>query len=136
MQSLRPVIWTRLPGLVPYKEALELQEGMVSSRLKARAMLADTSSQLTSDQRRDLQLLSDTDMVLFLQHAPVYTIGRRTNQEVNKEERERLQALGADYVLTKRGGLTTFHGPGQLMAYPIFDLAAMKVYLIVGFISV
>lgn len=59
--------------------------------------------------------------VLLVEHPPVYTVGRRQGN-YTKEDEERLRALGADYQITDRGGLITFHGPGQLVAYPILNL--------------
>lgn len=52
---------------------------------------------------------------------PVYTIGIRKSGYSDEEEK-RLKALGAEFYRTNRGGLITFHGPGQLVAYPIIDL--------------
>jgi len=59
--------------------------------------------------------------LLLLQHTPVYTTGIR-NKDYSEEEEFRLKKLGADFVRTNRGGLITFHGPGQLVAYPILNL--------------
>ena len=59
------------------------------------------------------------DALLLLEHAPVYTAGRRSLPEHVIEE------LGAPLVETDRGGQTTYHGPGQLVGYPIVSLAAM-----------
>ena len=74
----------------------------------------------------------------MVEHDPVYTTGMRTKvhkftflidviitnilEVYSVEEEVRLKALGADFVRTNRGGLITFHGPGQLVAYPILDL--------------
>jgi lipoyl(octanoyl) transferase len=61
------------------------------------------------------------DTLLLLEHPPVYTTGRRgagTNLRMTEN------ALGAPLVQTDRGGDITFHGPGQLIAYPIIDLRA------------
>ena len=63
--------------------------------------------------------------LLFCEHSPVYTIGIR-NRSVNEEEKLKLQALGAEFHYTNRGGLITFHGPGQLMCYPILNLASFR----------
>ncbi|CAL1279076.1 unnamed protein product [Larinioides sclopetarius] len=58
---------------------------------------------------------------LFLvEHDPVYTVGIRNKQYVKDEEK--LKSFGADFVVTDRGGLITFHGPGQLVAYPVLYL--------------
>ena len=62
-----------------------------------------------------------TNVLLLVEHDPVYTIGMRTTGYGPKEE-NRLKSLGADFCRTNRGGLITFHGPGQLVAYPVINL--------------
>lgn len=59
--------------------------------------------------------------LILVEHPAVYTIGIRTG-DYPKSEEERLRALGADFERTNRGGLITFHGIGQLVAYPILHL--------------
>lgn len=125
----KPIVWTHLPGPVPYSQALQLQEGMVSSRLKAKDALVNNAESMSAQERQSYILLAETDVVLFLEHAPVYTSGRREqDQAALDDQAKRLtEATGASFVSTQRGGLTTFHGPGQLMCYPILDLDAMDV---------
>jgi lipoyl(octanoyl) transferase len=84
-------------GLVPYGEALELQRSLAGA--VSQSAIPET--------------------VVFLEHAPVVTIGRRTETDVELHVPE-----GADVeiVETDRGGKSTFHGPGQLVCYPILDL--------------
>ena len=70
------------------------------------------------------RLLDDADAhnaLLLLEHDPVYTIGLRS-KEYSAELESRLKSLGADFQRTNRGGLITFHGPGQLVAYPVINL--------------
>ncbi|KAG8694493.1 hypothetical protein FRC08_008452 [Ceratobasidium sp. 394] len=67
------------------------------------------------------------DVLLLLQHRPVYTAGRRQKVEDLVLERSRLENIGADWVQTDRGGQTTYHGPGQLTAYPLLDIGRMKL---------
>ena len=59
--------------------------------------------------------------LVLVEHPPVYTTGLRS-KVYSRADEERLLALGADFVRTNRGGLITFHGPGQLVAYPVLDL--------------
>jgi len=59
--------------------------------------------------------------LILVEHPPVYTTGIRSKVYSAGEE-SRLRGLGADFVRTNRGGLITFHGPGQLVAYPILNL--------------
>jgi lipoyl(octanoyl) transferase len=66
---------------------------------------------------------SHHDILLILQHRPVYTSGRRQTQEELQTERARLRAIGADFVVAARGGKLTYYGPGQLVGYPLLDLA-------------
>jgi lipoyl(octanoyl) transferase len=83
-------------GLVPYSEAWELQRSVASA--VSRGVLPDT--------------------VLLLEHPPVVTLGRRTEPG----ELHLPQDAKVEIVETDRGGKSTYHGPGQLVCYPIFDL--------------
>jgi lipoyl(octanoyl) transferase len=84
------------PGLVPYREAWKLQRSI------AAAVAAGTIP----------------DTVLLLEHPPVLTLGRRTEPgELHVPDDARVEIVETD-----RGGKSTYHGPGQLVCYPIFDL--------------
>jgi lipoyl(octanoyl) transferase len=85
-----------LPGLVPYAEAWELQRSLAGAVVNG----------------------AIPDTVVFLEHPPVVTLGRRTDEgELHMPE-----GADVDVVETDRGGKSTFHGPGQLVCYPILDL--------------
>ncbi len=62
------------------------------------------------------------DTLLTLEHDPVYTLGRRSVQDHVLAEPATLAAIGAEVVETDRGGEVTYHGPGQLVMYPIISL--------------
>ncbi|VDD80515.1 unnamed protein product [Mesocestoides corti] len=61
----------------------------------------------------------------MLEHDPVYTVGVRTS--LYAHDQEKLQKTGAQFVKTNRGGLITYHGPGQLTVYPIISLRGAEV---------
>ena len=86
-----------LPGLTPYGEALVLQRS-----------LADEVKQ---------GIRADT--VILLEHEPVVTLGRRTDEAA---ELHLPVDVDVEVVETNRGGKSTYHGPGQLVCYPILDL--------------
>ncbi|GAA5858869.1 hypothetical protein JCM8547_007135 [Rhodosporidiobolus lusitaniae] len=122
-----PVLWTFLPSHLPYSASLLLQESLVQARLSAKAALLAQKDR-THEDKQALQRVAETDVLLLLQHSPVYTAGRREKDaDVAQEEGDRLRKLGADYVQTMRGGQTTYHGPGQLVGYSLMDLGAAKL---------
>lgn len=95
-------------GRIAYQPALLLQKHLAEC-YKSAIDGSPTSNSITND------------TLLLVEHDPVYTIGIRNNQYDAKEE-SRLKALGAEFYKTNRGGLITFHGPGQLVAYPIMNI--------------
>lgn len=62
------------------------------------------------------------DTLILLEHTPVYTAGRRSSSDHLVWNEDRIRQAGADYFEADRGGSVTFHGPGQLVGYPILDL--------------
>jgi lipoyl(octanoyl) transferase len=87
-------------GTVPYRPTWELQDELALQRRQRRI----------------------GDRLLLLEHFPVYTIGRGGDESNLLAGPERLRQLGAEYLRIDRGGDITFHGPGQLVAYPIVEL--------------
>lgn len=61
------------------------------------------------------------NVLIITEHDPVYTIGIRT-KDYTIDDENRLRKLGAQFYRTDRGGLITFHGPGQMVAYPVLNL--------------
>ena len=86
-------------GTVPYEEALAWQRQLAEDRIAGRL---------------------SHDVLLLLEHPPVVTLGRNSHAE------HLLQAEGIDVFEVERGGDVTFHGPGQLVGYPILDLGAYR----------
>jgi lipoyl(octanoyl) transferase len=100
LRTSRPLQVRRL-GLVPYADGLELQRRLVEERKADRI----------------------PDTLLLLQHPAVLTIGvKKDGRDHILASPDRLAALGVDVFETGRGGDVTYHGPGQLVGYPIVNL--------------
>jgi lipoyl(octanoyl) transferase len=97
---VKPLDVRRL-GRVPYAEGLELQTRLVQQR----------------------QAGAVPDTLLLLEHDPVFTLGRNARDENVLVPADALRAEGIEVFETGRGGDVTFHGPGQVVGYPILDLA-------------
>ncbi len=69
----------------------------------------------------------EKNVVLLLEHPRVFTLGKRGGRENLTVSEEFLHDKGIEVVQTKRGGNITFHGPGQLVCYPIFDLKRARL---------
>jgi lipoyl(octanoyl) transferase len=91
-------------GTVEYREAWALQQ------------------QLAADRQDD----RTGDTVVLLEHPPVYTLGRRATMEHVLLDAEQRATAGIDVVEVDRGGDVTYHGPGQLVVYPVVRLAAQR----------
>jgi len=102
VSPVNKILEVRRLGLVPYEEGLALQRGLVEAR------------------RRD----EIPDTLLLLQHPPVITLGVKVRSDRSHilATPEGLVARGVTVHESGRGGDVTFHGPGQLVGYPIFDL--------------
>ena len=87
-------------GTIAYEPAWELQEEL-------------------ADQRRERRI---GDRLLLVEHFPVYTVGRGGDEANLLATPDRLREIGARLIRVDRGGDITFHGPGQLVAYPILEL--------------
>jgi len=88
-------------GLTPYKEAWDLQKKLVKLRYQGKV----------------------PDLLLMTEHEPVITMGRATQKENLLVSRDELKERNVDLHMIERGGDITFHGPGQVVAYPIIDLS-------------
>jgi len=92
--------------LIDYTEAFELQKRIVSERING-----------------DI----DHDTILILEHPPVFTLGKRGGRENLVVSEEFLKSRNIAIIQTERGGNITYHGPGQLVLYPLVNLEQRKI---------
>jgi lipoate-protein ligase B len=102
-----PELWVCHLGVVDYREALDLQERLRAARQEGEI----------------------PDVLLTLEHPPVYTRGRRSVAAELPMGEEWYLAQGIEIVETDRGGLVTYHGPGQLVGYPIVRVDDVVSYV-------
>ncbi len=100
-------LWVCHLGTIPYREALAMQEKIAARR-----------------QARELP-----DTLLLLEHPPVYTRGRRSLPGELTLGEDIYRARGIEVVPTDRGGRVTYHGPGQLVGYPIMGVTDVVAHL-------
>ena len=93
-------------GLMDYHQAWELQSSLVAARINGSL---------------------DRDTILFLEHPAVFTLGRRGGRDYLQVDETFLKEAGISIVQAERGGFITYHGPGQLVVYPIIDLQARRL---------
>ena len=93
-------------ALTEYREAWKLQQAVVNAKKEGLLL---------------------NDVILVLEHPPVYTLGRRGGIENLCVPRTMLEEKGIDVVQIERGGDITYHGPGQLIAYPLLDIRRARL---------
>ncbi|PKR82270.1 lipoyl(octanoyl) transferase [Brumimicrobium salinarum] len=98
-------------GVIDYKKAWDYQEFLFKSTVDLKIEI-----------RKDLSTDTTKNYLLFCEHPHVYTLGKSGDQSHLLLSEERLTEIQATYYKINRGGDITYHGPGQLVMYPIFDL--------------
>jgi lipoate-protein ligase B len=104
--SLREPCYAVNLGMIEYNQAWKLQSQLVAAKLN-----------------RSI----NRDIILFLQHPAVYTLGRRGGRDYLLVGESFLEQAGIPIIQVERGGYITFHGPGQLVVYTIIDLEARRL---------
>lgn len=99
-------------GLIDYNQAWEKQETVFQETIK-----------------RKVEGLETENLLVYCEHPHVYTLGKSGDEHNMLLNYIQLQAKDAIFVKTNRGGDITYHGPGQLVGYPIFDLANFGIGL-------
>lgn len=99
-------------GRMDYKASWEYQQGLFEELLKNKGVSTDKAGYL-----------------LLVEHPAVYTLGKSGKQENLLVGEEYLRGLGAEFYRIDRGGDITFHGPGQIVGYPILDLERIGLSL-------
>lgn len=106
-----PTVEFRDLGLIDYKEAWDYQEKLFKATVDQKiAIRKEETSEPTKN------------YLLFCQHPHVYTLGKSGKKEHLLLNDQQLESKEAKYYEINRGGDITYHGPGQLVGYPIFDL--------------
>jgi lipoyl(octanoyl) transferase len=110
-------------GLMEYKAAWDYQELLLQENIRRKSVVYSLESGAgnTVISTHD-SILTTQHYLLFVEHPPVYTLGKSGNIEnvlINEEMRTR---KGIEFFRTNRGGDITFHGPQQIVGYPILDL--------------
>jgi lipoyl(octanoyl) transferase len=98
-------------GLIEYKKAWVCQEKIFNKTLAIKSI----------NRKEGLNKKTENHLI-FCEHPHVYTLGNRGNKENLLVNEDYLKKRGAAFYKTNRGGDVTYHGPGQIVGYPIFDL--------------
>ena len=111
---MQKVIYKDL-GRISYREAWDLQQGLHDEAIRRKR---------ENRERRDRgeELLSIRHHLLFCEHSPVMTLGRSGTETNLLLDENGLREKGIEFFKINRGGDITYHGPGQIVGYPIFDL--------------
>ena len=122
-------------GVIDYKSAWDYQESLLlknvqvkSSNAKATAIDADTAA--NNNLGEGVSAQSTTHYLMLCEHPPVYTLGKSGHMEHILISESMMAERGIQFYKTNRGGDITFHGPQQIVGYPIVDLE--KFYTDIG----
>ncbi len=109
-------------GTMDYKDCWDLQQSLFDALIARKRAGSHPVPGAGSDP-------DDAGTILLVEHPPVYTLGKSGHTENLLVTREALEGMGAQFFHIDRGGDITFHGPGQLVCYPILDLERIGIGL-------
>jgi lipoyl(octanoyl) transferase len=115
-------------GRMEYRQAWDYQEQLLRENVRIKAEHRARAGSLSTDCNSDGP--STENHLLFVEHPPVYTLGKSGHKENILIGEEQMKERGMQFFHTDRGGDITFHGPGQLVGYPVLDLE--KFYTDIG----
>ncbi len=118
--------------VIDYESAWQYQEKLLQENIsiKSEARRAKQQAGVAEWPPEPGAISSTVNYLLLLEHPPVYTLGKSGHVENMLITKEQMQQEGIAYFNTNRGGDITFHGPGQLVGYPVIDLE--KFYTDIG----
>ena len=120
MRSMQKVLFRDL-GKMEYRQAWDYQEELLRENVRIKSLQRNQA---------DSPPASTSHYLLFVEHPPVYTLGKSGNIENILIGEEEMKEGGMQFFHTNRGGDITFHGPGQVVGYPVLDLE--KFYTDIG----
>jgi lipoyl(octanoyl) transferase len=106
-------------GRMGYQEAWDYQESLLKENVRIKTEARERGDGIVDTEHR----------LLFVEHPPVYTLGKSGHMENVLLNDQAIEERGAMFFKTNRGGDVTFHGPGQLVGYPILDLEKFRTDL-------
>lgn len=112
-------------GHKAYKETWDYQELLLKKNIDIKTTLRQLETVSSQPSTVDCQL-STQNYLLFVEHPPVYTLGKSGNEDNILMSEQELKINGIEFFHINRGGDITFHGPEQLVGYPILDLENFK----------
>lgn len=116
-------VWFSDLGVMEYQAAWDYQEKLLQENAQVKAAIRNRQQTVaTTVIDDDTELLQTRNYLLFVEHPPVLTLGKSGNIENVLLNDEELAAKGIGFFPTNRGGDITFHGPRQLVGYPVIDL--------------
>lgn len=117
-------------GIMNYQQAWEYQESLLKENVRRKSLVYSQAINDTSEQYSSGPVTGTQHHLLFVEHPPVYTLGKSGNKEHVLIGEAELKEKNIQFFDTNRGGDITFHGNDQIVGYPILDLE--KFYTDIG----
>lgn len=117
---MQKIIFKDLGENQDYQQTWDYQESLLAENIAVKAQ------NRAKEKSRETNFDLTTNHLLFVEHPHVYTLGKSGHLENLLASQDFLSQINATFVKTNRGGDITYHGPGQLVGYPILDLDNFK----------